>query len=480
MLLSVQFPLADSRAFLPEVPAILSIPQWPAPMPDRDFVRGFGIVRRRRLGGLSGWVGESAICEADRAIRMPNFPRTLKVSARDGSTHSFRFTLAFRRFFSDGLAVSKFEIGVSGDAPAGIGLTGEDSELLVRKVLALPATIYDPESKRREVSLIDSGKYVARSYALCTMKTDAINKDTPEDWWVKMGVPLLFLVYRDAEAGSAGFPGREVQLPQDSDCALSFHYVPYNGRDLPMWNMRLKPGRSYRDARALRICLLRLHAERECLRIVLRNIATDKIQILPRSANSDALQQYFNEATRRITGLSTEADSITDTELATLARKSSEQANPGDRDSLLVALRNLQMRRNIFHKIKQYIHTQINYNMRDKIDIKESQVGAVGEGAVAYGNVFNKWNHSGEGMTLDALSKELETLRAKLKTEANTPEHDAAVGAVAQAQVEAKKGNGAKAFEYLAQAGKWALDLAKTIAVPVATQALKSAIGLTG
>src|ERR1051325_2574300 len=51
MLLSIQFPFCDSRPFLPSGDTILDVPQWPAPTPDSDFVRGFGIVKRRRLGG---------------------------------------------------------------------------------------------------------------------------------------------------------------------------------------------------------------------------------------------------------------------------------------------------------------------------------------------------------------------------------------------------------------------------------------------
>ena len=476
MLFSIQFPLADSRPFLSKAGGVLSIPQWPVPMPDRDFVRGFGIIRRRRLGGLSGWIGENAVCEAGRALRIPNFPRTMRIG-HSGHSERLRLSLAFRRFFSDGLALAKYEMGVSADAKVGTRFSSEATEAFVCRVLNLPTTIYIASNKRPEAAFIDSGKFLARSYSLCTTKTEAINKDTPEGWWVRVGVPLLFLVHRDAELSYIPFPGRPVQLPDEAGCELSFHYIPYQGRDLPIWAMKLKSGSNARDARALRICLLRLHAERECLRIVLINLASNKIKVPPRSADSDILQQYFNEATRRITGLCTEANSIADTELATLARKSSDQANPGERDSLLLALRNLEMRRNVFHKIKEYVKTQIIY-MGDNINVSGGQGNVIGRGAISQANVFNQWNNSAEDMNLEALSKELETLRAKLKAEASAPEHDAAVGAVAQAQVEAKKGNGAKAFEYLAQAGKWTLDVAKTVAVPVATQALKAAIGL--
>jgi len=51
-------------------------------------------------------------------------------------------------------------------------------------------------------------------------------------------------------------------------------------------------------------------------------------------------------------------------------------------------------------------------------------------------------------------------------------------GAVASAESCAKKGDGSGALEYLSKAGKWAIDVATTIGVPVATEALKKVIGL--
>src|SRR5436305_2076496 len=98
MLLSIQFPLADSRPFLPMRKAMLPIPQWPVGTPDKDFVRCFGMIRRRRLGGLAGWVGENTVCEAGRALRLPNFRRTIRKEANQLLPEPIRQQLGFRRF----------------------------------------------------------------------------------------------------------------------------------------------------------------------------------------------------------------------------------------------------------------------------------------------------------------------------------------------------------------------------------------------
>ena len=71
------------------------------------------------------------------------------------------------------------------------------------------------------------------------------------------------------------------------------------------------------------------------------------------------------------------------------------------------------------------------------------------------------------------MAAQLATLRQALKAQATEPEHDVAVGAIAAAESEAKKGNESKAMEYLSKAGTWALDIATKIGVPVVTEALK-------
>ena len=72
----------------------------------------------------------------------------------------------------------------------------------------------------------------------------------------------------------------------------------------------------------------------------------------------------------------------------------------------------------------------------------------------------------------------MNTLRRYLRQEAVEPEHDVAIGAIANAEVAAKEGNGPKTLEWLGKAGKWTLDNAGKIGVEVATAALKIALGL--
>ncbi len=107
------------------------------------------------------------------------------------------------------------------------------------------------------------------------------------------------------------------------------------------------------------------------------------------------------------------------------------------------------------------------------------QVGAQGPKAHAHDVTFNQiWNQVDDRINLSELAEELAELRLKLKKDAIEPEHDISIGAIASAESSAKKGNGPETLEFLSKAGKWALDVATKIGVPVATEALKTALGL--
>lgn len=483
MLLSIQFPFADSRAFLDGKVTLLGRPTWPSVSPDADFVRSFGSIRRRRLGGLPGWVGESAICEANRALRFSKFPRFTDST----SGLNVPLSLAFRRFYFDGVAVGKFEVGLTTDNKDTQTFTRKQTSEFIKHCLNLPVIVpaisgkaVSSETTEQITSTVlgQAGKPLARFYA-----ASSISHPPPiklENWWVLPGTPLLFLVHKASERIHIPYFGKTIPHSENLECELSYCEVPFAGRNLRMWVIGLTPYANYTDVRALRICLLRLHAEHESMRLILQNIATNRIDITPRTNASNTLQRYLNEATKKISRLSSEADQLSEGDLAELARESEDIMNPGARDALLIALKNLDVRKNIFYKVVDYVTTQINIeelNMDtgSKYNISGGQIGAVGDHASSSNNVFNQWNQSGGD--LKQLAKDLATLRAELGKQATQPDQFEAAAAVAKAEAAAEKGDGPTVFEHLKKAGSWALGIATSIGIPVAIEALKKAIG---
>lgn len=107
------------------------------------------------------------------------------------------------------------------------------------------------------------------------------------------------------------------------------------------------------------------------------------------------------------------------------------------------------------------------------------QAGAMGPNAHAHDITFQQiWQQSASKIDLASLGRELARLRAAMRAEASDPEHDIAIGEVAAAEKAAREGNGPIVLEHLRKAGGWALDIATTIGVGVATAALKTSLGL--
>ncbi len=113
------------------------------------------------------------------------------------------------------------------------------------------------------------------------------------------------------------------------------------------------------------------------------------------------------------------------------------------------------------------------------------QAGAVGPGSHAHDITFAQtWNQVSTTGDTAVLAEELAQLRQHLRAEASDPEHDVAIAALAEAEIEAKEGNGPAALERLSRlkrlkgAGKWALNAATVIGTTVAAAALKAVLGL--
>jgi hypothetical protein len=113
------------------------------------------------------------------------------------------------------------------------------------------------------------------------------------------------------------------------------------------------------------------------------------------------------------------------------------------------------------------------------------QAAAVGPNAHAHDMIFTQ--EIGVATSIPdpvILAAELERLRLYLRSRATEPEHDAALGILAQAELKAKDGDGEGAAKELAalkrlrSAGRWVFTTATAIGTGVAAAVLKNALGL--
>lgn len=198
MLISIQFPVADSRRFVHMSRGLLQCPTWPSPTPDKEFIRALGSIRRRKRGGTDGWVGESETCEANKAIRF-----THNLGLAIPGSRPLKLRCQFRRFFCDGLALGKFEIGISvvywtkryAYHESGWNVynprTIAPAEL-IRHILSLPVEVRTHSGNWEACELGQAGQPLANLYRAASTKFSDYTPSTTENWQVRAGNPMLF------------------------------------------------------------------------------------------------------------------------------------------------------------------------------------------------------------------------------------------------------------------------------------------------
>jgi hypothetical protein len=351
MLFSIQFPLADARKFLDQGERLG--PAWPFPLPDYDFIRFFGAIRYRTLGGLAGWIGEDLICKADRALSISTSPSLIAGRPKT--------RIAFRRFYFDGWAVGKFEIGFH----ISFLYFPTQVEDLGSSFLRLPVRIRNILGTPINSQLAQAGKHIAHLYLMASTPTKKTVSDK-DKWQVRSGTPLLFLELRQDEDLIIPKEAKSIDLPSWASPLKLFHYgIPYRGGKIYMWILQLGNSPMQEGiVRTLRLYLLRLNAEHECLRLILQSITKKEIQITRGTDLSDDLQRYLDKAFKRITRFETKTGSVNE-EIAEMARQSINIIRPGQLDLLLESVNDYRryLRKNIEKYAKQDASIINNYFM---------------------------------------------------------------------------------------------------------------------
>jgi hypothetical protein len=249
---------------------------------------------------------------------------------------------------------------------------------------------------------------------------------------VLSGVPLLFLEFSEKDDIKIPYWSKPVFVSEEYEFKIFHCLVPHAGFNFRTWILvnsgiqRPWIRHEYNRARALRISLLRLHAEHECLRLTLRNILNKRLVINPRSSQSDVLQDYLNTATARISKLEAASNKNFDTDVIEIARESFHTINPGQRDNLLQILENLDVRKNVFRKLERYTNQwvgskEVIYMVNEGDTYNIGQAGAAGRNASAYNSTFFQ---SEQKQTLSEAAAEIQKLLKQLEKSNPTATED--------------------------------------------------------
>jgi hypothetical protein len=327
-----QFPLADLRRFVSDDTHRLAKPAWPFPRPGKDFVRSFGNLCRRPLGGVENWPGEDFYCEAARGLRMADGwqKKVASSSKLDGQVRC-----AFRRLLSDGLGITRVEVAF--DLRESDLLKQVDAVQSLRRFCEIPVQVRQvssDSSKDRwdpQTLLPLIGSSLARHYLQCTTKREE-HAFEPKRWWVQSCEPLLIVQHLQGQLDRLPAACRKVDL-STLDTELRHLRWSFAGDSFSVWLLGFKPGVNKDFARRLRLHVLRLHAEYEILRQTLRSIVERELILAPRTESCDNLQLYLQKS---IGLLSKESRfGVRQSDLLKTVVESQDILTPGQKETLL-------------------------------------------------------------------------------------------------------------------------------------------------
>lgn len=385
MLSVIQFPIADVRRFTPDAPTRLDVPDVPPKtFVNPQFVRRFGPAVDRKRGADAAWTDERSFCKADRAIRFPN------LSAQHLGVDSARVSprCEFRRLFSDGDAVVRVEIGLSHyGRPRSIGeVRISQAAALVRDTLRLPSVITEsPLQSQRH--LMFQGQHLARLYCRSTTFRRVPHEEvTRLERLVEAGRPLVIIDVQRRDLVRLSSKQAHVVDPKlVRGASLAFIQLAPALGSIGAWLLGPGTETTPEDLRSLRLCLLRLHAEREVLDLVLKQFQRGRITFEPGTEYSARFERYLNTATRLIAqearyGISQSALLEAYTAIESVER-SDVQAS--------LALRYHGIRRQVWQKVKNYQESR-KYTIGTFIWIGDRMGDQLTFSGTFYGTVIGK------------------------------------------------------------------------------------------
>ncbi len=110
---------------------------------------------------------------------------------------------------------------------------------------------------------------------------------------------------------------------------------------------------------------------------------------------------------------------------------------------------------------------------RDNINADRGAVATGGSAKITNSDFRQIWSELSGNLDLEVLASELFKLRNEMRVKAIEPEHDIAIGHIAEAETAAKAGDGPAVLQQLKEAGKWALEFAIQVGATLTAEIIK-------
>lgn len=289
MRISITFPIADSRGLLdPNETGILKHPSWLLGLNPRvgDFVHLFGPIKNRKYKDKNEALNNAfklPDCEANRVIRF-------KGANNSGSPIFISNDLKTSRHFSfDSNLVGQFEVAVTNVVLKNkdqLILSALQLEEVVKHFLNLDIVVLNPnynpsvgESENNKVyidcKLSKLQSYLANAY--CKASTSKSKYNLIKPWWVKVGMPVLFLELKKEE---------KIEIPKNWSHVVwkfgifsKFKLLIGSENTIPLYIFKSVSKKDYTTSRVMRAFILGLIAQKQAFSLILENAAFYHIEL---------------------------------------------------------------------------------------------------------------------------------------------------------------------------------------------------------
>jgi hypothetical protein len=287
MLISLQFPITDLRWLLGLGDRRVKKPLWPYASPEGEFVRGHGPIKYRNRGGLDSWSGEDIFAGTKSGIKLEfGSPRCV-----------------FRRFFYDGNWNARYEFGFISTIFSDIGSSethsNSTSQIWTKPIRSILESSVRIRKNASEIQFHEIGKCAIDFF----LESTTINKFKVEksSSWAFANDPILVAELQTEMEGEM-FPSsfRTFEC-EDSSITLIHFWTFIKNRRVKTWVV-LNPNFENSFAREIRLNLMRLHSEKECLKRLLWGMRSGLIRIDKHTEQSDVVQRFLAKTISKLYG----------------------------------------------------------------------------------------------------------------------------------------------------------------------------------
>ena len=271
-------------------------------MKKKPFVRKFGSVTPRSYGGVEEWSAEDYYCNAHLSIKYHDLD---KKGFAVTDTNKTAVLKCYRRFFSDGKFMGKMELGFIDNMEAVMARMAEKKPVNITSILAHYANL-QVAVNGKTIKLYKAGVPFAQNFCDSSTVYKMVQKDLQQ--YIVDGEICFTVIYSTGQA--IELPTRAEKINEydvkGEVIRLYGYRMHHEGYSFKVWIIELPCAEKDLSVklkgilRNLRINLLRIHAEKETVRILLNSINDETITLQPGSAKTELADNYLKEIAEKL------------------------------------------------------------------------------------------------------------------------------------------------------------------------------------